>query len=253
MARALRRSGSLPSGWTRAPEATARSAQTGRSRGRASRASPRQRRRSRAATSAAATCSATRASSSRRARASRSRASSSMRDQARRGDGAHRRQGRRARRLPHQGAGNVTVNGKFFEDKSPGIQGVRQLVVSSGGSLVGMVEQPPEKTAFGFEPGCKLRMKINGEAKTHAGEGRDAVMSTSDAKRRRWAENAGRGRDAIQRVALLEVPDRGKGARRGGCQAPSSEREPEGGGSREGQGGRARLARGRSPASSTPT
>ena len=69
-----------------------------------------------------------------------------------------------------QGAGNVTVNGKFFEDKSPGIQGVRQLVVSSGGSLVGMVEQPPEKTAFGFEPGCKLRMTIK-EAKAQQAKG----------------------------------------------------------------------------------
>jgi hypothetical protein len=54
----------------------------------------------------------------------------------------------------------VTVNGKFFEDKAPGISGVRQLVVSSGGSLVGAVEQPPEKTTFGFEPGCRLRMTV---------------------------------------------------------------------------------------------
>ena len=59
------------------------------------------------------------------------------------------------------------MNGKFFEDKSPGILGVRQLVVSSGGALVGMVEQPPEKTTFGFEPGCKLRMTIK-DAKAQA-------------------------------------------------------------------------------------
>jgi hypothetical protein len=59
-----------------------------------------------------------------------------------------------------QGAGNVTVNGKFFEDASPGIIGVRQLVVSSCGSLVAAVEQPPERTQFAFEPGCKLRMSI---------------------------------------------------------------------------------------------
>ncbi|HEY2511841.1 MAG TPA: pentapeptide repeat-containing protein [Polyangiaceae bacterium] len=59
-----------------------------------------------------------------------------------------------------QGAGNVTVNGKFFEDKAPGIVGVRQPVVTAGGSLVGAVEQPAEKTAFGFEPGCRLRMTV---------------------------------------------------------------------------------------------
>ena len=31
------------------------------------------------------------------------------------------------------GAGNITINGKFFERESPGIVGAHQLVVSDGG------------------------------------------------------------------------------------------------------------------------
>ena len=63
------------------------------------------------------------------------------------------------------GAGNITINGKFFEREGgkkngPGIVGAHQLVVSSSGALVGAVQQPPELTRFAFEPGCKLRMRI---------------------------------------------------------------------------------------------
>jgi uncharacterized protein YjbI with pentapeptide repeats len=60
-----------------------------------------------------------------------------------------------------KGAGKITIHGKFVERESPGIQGVTQLVVSSGGSLIGAVEQPAELTRFAFEPGCMLRMKIH--------------------------------------------------------------------------------------------
>jgi uncharacterized protein YjbI with pentapeptide repeats len=60
-----------------------------------------------------------------------------------------------------KGSGNVTINGKFIENESPGIVGVSQLIVTSGGSLIGAVKQPSEPTRFGFEPGCKLRMKIS--------------------------------------------------------------------------------------------
>jgi hypothetical protein len=58
------------------------------------------------------------------------------------------------------GAGNITIHGKFFERASPGIAGASQLIVTSGGALVGAVEQPESATRFAFEPGCKLRMKI---------------------------------------------------------------------------------------------
>jgi uncharacterized protein YjbI with pentapeptide repeats/cytoskeletal protein CcmA (bactofilin family) len=58
------------------------------------------------------------------------------------------------------GEGRITVHGHFFERESPGIAGVTQLVVSAGGALVGAVRQPAEGTTFGFEPGCRLRMKI---------------------------------------------------------------------------------------------
>jgi hypothetical protein len=59
-----------------------------------------------------------------------------------------------------RGGGNVTIHGKFFERESPGITGARSLLVSSQGALVGTVEQAPDSTRFGFEPGCKLRLRI---------------------------------------------------------------------------------------------
>src|SRR5262249_21441428 len=59
-----------------------------------------------------------------------------------------------------EGAGNITLHGRFYERESPGIVGPGQLVVTSEGQLVGAVEQAPELTRFSFEPGCKLRMKI---------------------------------------------------------------------------------------------
>jgi uncharacterized protein YjbI with pentapeptide repeats/cytoskeletal protein CcmA (bactofilin family) len=58
------------------------------------------------------------------------------------------------------GDGTITIHGHFFERENPGIAGVKQLVVSSTGALVGAVEQPAESTRFAFEPGCRLRMKI---------------------------------------------------------------------------------------------
>jgi hypothetical protein len=57
------------------------------------------------------------------------------------------------------GDGNITVHGKFFERESPGIVGPKRLIVSSGAALVSAVQQT-EGTAFVFEPGCSLRMKI---------------------------------------------------------------------------------------------
>jgi hypothetical protein len=58
------------------------------------------------------------------------------------------------------GAGSITVNGQFFERKSPGIVGPRELVVSQGGALVASVEQVPTVTRFRFERGSRLRVKI---------------------------------------------------------------------------------------------
>jgi hypothetical protein len=59
-----------------------------------------------------------------------------------------------------EGAGNITLHGRFFERESPGIIGPSQLVVTSEGQLIGEVEQAPELTKFAFEPGSRLRMKI---------------------------------------------------------------------------------------------
>jgi uncharacterized protein YjbI with pentapeptide repeats len=67
-----------------------------------------------------------------------------------------------------KGAGRITIHGKFVERESPGIVGASQLIVSSGGSLVGAVEQPVDQTRFAFEPGCMLRMKIQQGKKDRA-------------------------------------------------------------------------------------
>lgn len=58
------------------------------------------------------------------------------------------------------GRGKITIHGRFFERKSPGIVGAERVVVSSRGALVGGVEQSPEATVFAFEPGSRLRVKI---------------------------------------------------------------------------------------------
>ena len=67
-----------------------------------------------------------------------------------------------------RGAGRITIHGKFVEQESPGIVGATQLVVSSAGSLVAAIEQPPEMTRFAFEPGCMLRVKIQPAKKDRA-------------------------------------------------------------------------------------
>jgi uncharacterized protein YjbI with pentapeptide repeats len=58
------------------------------------------------------------------------------------------------------GRGKITVHGRFFERKSPGIVGAERVVVSSKGALVGGIEQAPQATVFAFEPGSRLRVKI---------------------------------------------------------------------------------------------
>jgi uncharacterized protein YjbI with pentapeptide repeats len=58
------------------------------------------------------------------------------------------------------GRGKITVHGRFFERKSPGIVGAERVVVSSKGALVGGIEQAPQSTVFAFEPGSRLRVKI---------------------------------------------------------------------------------------------
>jgi uncharacterized protein YjbI with pentapeptide repeats len=58
------------------------------------------------------------------------------------------------------GRGQITVHGRFFERKSPGIVGAERVVVSAKGSLVGGIEQAAQATVFAFEPGSRLRVKI---------------------------------------------------------------------------------------------
>jgi hypothetical protein len=73
------------------------------------------------------------------------------------------------------GPAKLTIHGKFVERESPGIAGVKELIVTSSGSLVGGVEQPPEHTRFAFEPGCMLRTRIrhaNGQQASKGGRHR---------------------------------------------------------------------------------
>jgi len=58
------------------------------------------------------------------------------------------------------GRGDITVHGCFFERESPGISGPRSLKVSAKGAVAAALEQQNEPTAFAFEAGCRLRVKI---------------------------------------------------------------------------------------------
>lgn len=59
------------------------------------------------------------------------------------------------------GHGDIKVHGCFFERQSPGISGPRSLIVSAKGAVAAALEQLAEPTAFAFEPGCRLRIKIS--------------------------------------------------------------------------------------------
>lgn len=58
------------------------------------------------------------------------------------------------------GNGKIIVHGRFFERASPGISGARSIVVSARGGVVSGIEQASDSTAFAFEPGSRLRVKI---------------------------------------------------------------------------------------------
>ena len=85
------------------------------------------------------------------------------------------------------GAGNITINGKFFEKAEAARSRQRRRRSSARtssssrrpGALVGAVQQPPELTRFAFEPGCQLRMTIS----TTASSGRATATGNKSAKR----------------------------------------------------------------------
>jgi len=129
------------------------------------------------ASSAKETCCATRPSSSAKGPRWRSRALRAVLD--------HRRPrtelviGRTAcSRVPHLGAGNITIHGRFYEGQAPGISGASQLVVTRGASLVGRWSSPPS-SALAFEPGCNLRMKISKVASDGDGDAAGDGEATS--------------------------------------------------------------------------
>jgi len=60
------------------------------------------------------------------------------------------------------GFGEIVINGEFKENgKGPGFVGPKRLIVGKDGVVSGSVQQPPELTEFGFEHGCRLRLKIH--------------------------------------------------------------------------------------------
>ncbi len=61
------------------------------------------------------------------------------------------------------GAGHVTVLGRLANDGGDGAETTaRVLRVAAGGFAAGRVRQPEGGTRFGFEPGCVLRLEIDG-------------------------------------------------------------------------------------------
>jgi uncharacterized protein YjbI with pentapeptide repeats len=58
-----------------------------------------------------------------------------------------------------RGGGSITIKGKFYQKKSPGIVQPSELVVMAGGMLDSDVVGG-ESTRFAFERGCHLQMKI---------------------------------------------------------------------------------------------
>jgi hypothetical protein len=59
-----------------------------------------------------------------------------------------------------RGSGRITIHGKFYEGRAPGICDAKQVSVSAHGSAVAEVQQCHGGTQFAFEPGSKLRLKI---------------------------------------------------------------------------------------------
>jgi len=59
------------------------------------------------------------------------------------------------------GFGEIVIHGEFRENgKKPGLVGTKRLIVCKEGTVSGSLQQPPESTEFGFERGCRLRLKI---------------------------------------------------------------------------------------------
>jgi hypothetical protein len=59
------------------------------------------------------------------------------------------------------GFGEIVIHGEFRENgKGPGIVGPKRLIVRKDGVVVSAVQQAPKLTEFGFEQGCRLRLKI---------------------------------------------------------------------------------------------
>ena len=60
-----------------------------------------------------------------------------------------------------QGAGEIVVEGRVDENgKSRSIVGPKRLIVGKAGAVIGAIKQANEQTEFGFERGCRLRLRI---------------------------------------------------------------------------------------------
>ncbi len=58
------------------------------------------------------------------------------------------------------GPGIILVHGRIFEGEGPSISGPIRLIVSARGAIAATIRQHASKTAFGIEPGARLRVRI---------------------------------------------------------------------------------------------
>jgi hypothetical protein len=65
-----------------------------------------------------------------------------------------------------EGAGRIVIEGRFYEGRTPGIVGPKELVVRAGGVVVAAVKQNVELSRLAFERGSRLRMKVLRPAQT---------------------------------------------------------------------------------------
>ncbi len=163
-----------------------------------------------------------------------------------RGHRARGRQGRGPRRAAESRApARSPSTASSSSEKSPGITGVRQLVVSAGGSLVGDGRAAADITPVRV----RARMHPADEDQEREAQAKPAerAQQRREAAMRRTQDARGR-RNPVQGVDVVELPDRGEGARRGrpagACAVGQRQRRRP----RQGEGRRAHLrgrARGR--------
>jgi len=79
--------------------------------------------------------------------------------------------------------GRLTIHGRFFEGKRPGIREPRCVVVSKTGVLATRIQQPEQPTQFAFERGCRMRLDIAGADPNGHHQGKKTIMADTTEKK----------------------------------------------------------------------